>query len=334
LKKALRGLPLWQPSIATDAVTVSTYLFQYETRLKSESATSQQMLELVSQYLTGAALEWYRVLSPGCVALSSWDDFKETITKEYQPELPFSVAFQRLSDCKKLANESYNAHLLRFNKAYSELARDAISHVSTLDTYIRCLDPVIRREVNRTHHVELAKASQLRRHAEKTPTVKSPTLAEVCQWAVAAEDVLTDRTGSQLQTTLPPKTSSATSTSSTYTATTTGANPTRNHQSTAAAPTMVVPGVSPNYRGKNPDPYYQQNRAAASRNAPSFSSSLPSSSSSQSRPAPATAPNSAAIQEQTGNSTRPPIECYTCHKLGHISRNCPTRKRSKPASDD
>jgi Ty3 transposon capsid-like protein/Zinc knuckle len=276
MKKAVKEL-LWQPS---SPVKISTYLFLFESRIKSEGGTSKQMLELIGQHLTGAALDWFRLLPPSCATLSSWDRFKVDIEKEYHPKLPFSTAMKNLQACKKMNHETYNAHLLRFNNCYVELEANSISHQSLLDTYLHCLPPNVSYELKRSHRVQL--------EASPGHSRVPPTVAEVSAWAASIDDDMKQLAGA---------TSTPTATSS-------------------------IPGVSPNYRGKHPKPYYPQGTgpAAFPPGTTSHAAVIPSASE---KITPAVVVTPSPLTTPTANQTRTAaVQCFNCGQYGHFKINC------------
>jgi Ty3 transposon capsid-like protein len=228
IKKAVRNLK-WKPSSSSDAVRVSTFLEQYENIVEIEQGTPRDMLQLIGQRLEGPAFEWYRLLPLGCQAVSSWDNFKMAMIKEYEPPLSFSVGFQRLQDCKKAHNETYNAHLLRFTRHVRDMEANSLSHSTVVNFYLESLDPHVAFEVRRSYRAQI-EVPISRFPADKQNT---PTLAEVCSWAASADAALVGVQRSLKKTTTNIN-SSASSTVS-------------NPSLTPVTVSATTPGVSPYY---------------------------------------------------------------------------------------
>lgn len=312
IKKSVKGM-VWQPSASSDAVKISTFLRRFEQSVLSEGGNDGHMLKLIGLHLTGQAFEWYGVLPEGCPALSSWDEFKNRITKQYHPKLPFNLIHQRLKDCKKGQHESYTTHLLRFTNHVEDLEHNSLSHINLLNIYLDTLPADVAWEVNSIYRVQL----EVSVGASAASDQNSPGLAEVCAWAAAIDQNLVQyRQRSSSQGTSTPKTPVTTpSTPSPLT--------------TPPATFTPVPGVSPNYRGKNPKSNYQHPHSKPAASGGTSTGTPPISGGT----GPAPPPVFPVLPP--GGVKRESGLCFNCAQPGHRARHCPLpRNPDRPRSNE
>ena len=304
VQKKLEKFKSWQPSTSPDAVKVLTWLSRYELWVSNAGGTEQHMLELVGEHLDGTAFDWYRNLPSTNGAKTSWPKFKMAIRNQFQPMLPLMVVTQRLRDCKKLKNESYQQHLTRFQNILSDLPTGTISDAMLIQHYLETLDVAVRFGM-RTRHA-----------ASLDSTTSPPTIAQLSEWAMSIERDLQElnekdkdghsfvrkSSGNEVTHHVPTQTTSTTTTT-----------PATSISSTPRFPQ----GVSPNYKGKHPDLNYQyrgpqsQSRGAGAKRTTS--------------PPPTQTPPATNATPSTSGTPNSARVCFGCGQPGHYRNYCPLK---------
>ena len=317
----LRGMLLkmkqYEPSAAStqagkgsEPETAVQFCQRYRRWMTSE--TPATMLKFVGMILHGDAASWYDTLTklkPSPAALVSWDAFEKALVSQFDQKLSFSVAQRQLQQTKKLANETYAQHMLRFDRARGRLPANAMTHYAAVDAYLGTLDTTVSRQVKLTYQRELANISS----DEKGDT---PSLVDISQWAMDCQQALEDDGRGQLPTT-PSKFAPTQTAATSIFAPAATLGPGSEFTSTS-------PWVSPNYRGKNPKAGYPQQ----------FMQTTPTSSTSMAG-APAgtvgSVPNSGGPPSQPYRGQGQRV-CFGCQQPGHIKANCPNRQAQTQAT--
>ena len=320
LRKTVRHL-IWRPSAEAEAERIDTFLDSYQLRLTNDGATQDELLQLIGPCLGGTAFQWYLMLKNNGQLPETWEEFKVLAKAEYQPKLSFAAADQQLRSCMKTPQESYNHHLVRFNRCLQDAPVGSVSLQSTLAIYMGCLDPTIAYELelklNRESFDPLLNVSS-----------PIPSLTQMSSWAETLE-----RARKEL---VRRSTSTFSGRQSIFTAS--SAVVVAQHAATPPVPaahlpiktsdSTSTPGVSPNYRGKNPIPDFQHRKRDPIQD-------------SQANTPPgrnATVQSSPPLGRSShqGKPSRDGVVCYGCGQTGHIRRQCPTnppKVKAEPSSD-
>lgn len=303
LQKIVRDLT-WQPTLQSDGsrTKVSTFLAQFELRVRNANGTEKQMLELLPERLRGLAFEWWHSLPPGSSILSSWTALKADMLRRYQPSLPYSLAVTNLENCKRRPTEDFNTHYIRFTECVSDLQPGMVSERFILNAYVDSLGPELALEVRRTKRDQLDHSIG--------PSPKLPSLAEVCHWAASA-----DRDLKLYNVHSRPSAGIVTSISS--------------------SPPRASP--NPNYKGKNYDPNYQPPNVSRPHTSygSGVSSFVPSPHPSQrptqtERATPAPVIVSGQASERTNVKIDPVARsCWKCGQTGHYKSDCTNEANPK-----
>ena len=320
LRKTVKHL-IWRPSADAEAERIDTFLDSYQLRLTNDGATPDELLQLIGPCLGGTAFQWYLMLKNNGQLPETWEEFKLLAKAEYQPKLSFAAADQQLRSCMKTPQESYNHHLVRFNRCLQDVPVGSVSPQSTLAIYMGCLDPTIAYELelklNRESFDPLLNVSS-----------PIPSLTQMSSWAETLE-----RARKEL---VRRSTSTFSGRQSIFTAS--SAVVVAQHAATPPVPaahlpiktsdSTSTPGVSPNYRGKNPIAGFQYRKRDPTQD-------------SQANTPPG---RNAAVQSSPplgrsshqGKPSRDGVVCYGCGQTGHIRRQCPTnppKVKAEPSSD-
>ena len=302
VQKKLEKFQPWQPSPSADATRLVTWLSRYELWVRNAGGDEQLMLEFIGEHLDGPAFDWHRHLSSTSEAKTSWPKFKDAIRDQFQPSLPLTVVTQRLHECTKSKQESYPQHLTRFQHILADLPPGTLSSVMLHQIYLRNIDRDVRYELRSRHQSSL------------NSVASPPSVAELCQWAMAVEHDLTelhDRPNTSHKPAGSGDTLHHVSTQTSSTTTTTTA------PSTSSTPRL--PNVSANYKGKHPDPNYPQHRGHSSTTGGIGAKRTIS-------PPPLQAPpasNPSNVASSTSGHAHLARTCYNCGQPGHYRHNCP-----------
>lgn len=315
LRKSVKHLT-WQPSLDPHAERISTFLDAYELVLTTEGATHDELLQLIGPRFKGFAFDWYLLLMRNPDAPTTWVEFKQLATNEYQPQLSFGAADQQLRSCTKMFHETYNQHLVRFNRCLQDVPFGSVSPQTTLAIYLGCLDPAIAYELE----LKLARESFDPVLHRSSPT---PSLAQVSSWAETLERARKEFTRrSPGSATQPPKQPPTAVTAAPLVAAPVFPAPATQP---AAMPSSFA-GVSPNYRGKKPIPGFQYQKGGSTRSgAPPAQdrTDFPGRNATAAgggvagQPSPPAGPSSQQGKKFNG-------VCYGCGQAGHIRRHCPS----------
>lgn len=288
IKKSVKGMT-WQPMSKSgpDTIRIRTFLKLFEAKVRSEGGTEEHLMKLIGLHLSGQAFEWFSLLAKDSPVLRSWDSFKERIIKEYQPKLPFSTVNQRLKDCKKLPQEDYNAHFLRFTHILEDFEPNSLLHDALVDTYLGTLNPEVALAVTNTLRI--------------MDGAKSAGLGEISAWAASADQDLNNYRVTDHYRASTPKTQAAHAASSTPTIPTI----------TVSTVGTQIPGVSSNYKGKKPDPNYRHKNSQQAGQPPAQGGPVK----------PPIAPTFPALPP--GGVKIESGLCFNCNQAGHIAKHCP-----------
>ena len=299
VQKAIAGAKLnpWQPATKDTAETVrlSTFLARFERIVDSVNGTPEHMMKLISLWLTGQAFDWCEE-EMTARPRASWNDFKTRMRAQFQPAMPFGTVMGLLTKCTKIAGESYASHLVRFQHILQDLPTGSLTTASTVSVYLDCLDSDVRDRLETSYQERLGHivSGQVPMH--------DVTLQEVSQWAANCDRML--KTHVEAKKTATPQPRPATS-------------PINGLPITQVASPAQLPsgsaGVSPNYRGKNPNPNYQP--LGTTNNAPG---GLQPQAPASAGPAPPAGPN-----RPFGGGLHT-VKCFRCNQMGHFARYCNT----------
>ncbi|KAJ9531931.1 hypothetical protein QJQ45_003634 [Haematococcus lacustris] len=118
------------------------WLWRIDNHFDLFAMPAQQRLLAVASYLDGAALTWYRSLLSS-QALSSWDSFKASFTRQFTPVNQQRHARDQLAACHQIT--SARQYIMEFSN-HCLLISD-LSPAEKLDRFLRGLKPAVRREL-------------------------------------------------------------------------------------------------------------------------------------------------------------------------------------------
>ena len=204
-------------------------------------------------------------------------------------------------------------HLARFMRILSDAPLHSLQKMVVIEAYLGCLDPLMKFEVKSRHSSEL----------NYNDDNQLPSLTQLCQWAKECDDDIRAlrRSGEHAIVVTPvsrphaqPGGSGLVHHVSTQTTSTMG---TSSVPSSSSTPRSFA-GVSPNYKGKNPDPNYQP-RGPKTQQGGADSKGTAS-------PPPSQTPPVTAPVHSTGSTGFNAPRCYNCGHPGHLRNNCPAPK--------
>ncbi|KAJ9512027.1 hypothetical protein QJQ45_004586 [Haematococcus lacustris] len=118
------------------------WLWRIDNHFDLFAMPAQQRLLAVASYLDGAALTWYRSLLSS-QALSSWDSFKASFTRQFTPVNQQRHAMDQLAACHQIT--SARQYITEFSNLC--LLISDLSPAEKLDRFLRGLKPAVRREL-------------------------------------------------------------------------------------------------------------------------------------------------------------------------------------------
>ncbi|KAJ9519051.1 hypothetical protein QJQ45_003519 [Haematococcus lacustris] len=118
------------------------WLWRIDNHFDLFAMPAQQRLLAVASYLDGAALTWYRSLLSS-QALSSWDSFKASFTRQFTPVNQQRHARDQLAACHQIT--SARQYIMEFSNLC--LLISDLSPAEKLDRFLRGLKPAVRREL-------------------------------------------------------------------------------------------------------------------------------------------------------------------------------------------
>ncbi|KAJ9529163.1 hypothetical protein QJQ45_007834 [Haematococcus lacustris] len=118
------------------------WLWRIDNHFDLFAMPAQQRLLAVASYLDGAALTWYRSLLSS-QALSSWDSFKASFTRQFTPVNQQRHARDQLAACHQIT--SVRQYIMEFSNQC--LLISDLSPAEKLDRFLRGLKPAVRREL-------------------------------------------------------------------------------------------------------------------------------------------------------------------------------------------
>lgn len=315
LQKAVKGMEWPRTGMSCKTDKLRPFLRRFEEEVLKYGGSPADMLTIIGRHLTGEAYDWYDAMKSGPdsdIVFRSWEQFKTSLTQEYQPEKSYSLIHQDLDDCKKLDNEDYSTHLLRFKSILRDWPEDSQpSARHQIEVYLRSLPVDVARGVRTSYRAQLdalyttlSSSSALGQHSSKPPT-----LMQVSQWAEAIHRELRE----ELRFT-PPSTARQQPSNAVVVGSTIASG------ALTSAPSLPPPGSR--YQGKRYDPnFYHKKQKTESQPLNPPPSSAPTAASPTPPTAPTSTPNVVRPLGPQDSRTSPRV-CYFCKRPGHIKQNC------------